>query len=195
MKKIILWVIALFFSSLSLAQSLPVNESQSVAINQQQFVIGHEAIPFNQHQGWYAEINIGTTAYYAGLLSTVGEGGGAGVIGTAWGAAVGYQFTKTFGLEGGMIQAFDKINSDNLINVPYMTTRFSYPFNDRWSLIGKLGLMFPYVLHQGGILSPYSGIGVSYAATQRVDISLQYQGLVLGVAGVGALSLGLTYHF
>ena len=65
------------------------------------------------------------------------------------------------------------------------------PFGDRFSFIGKLGAMAPQV----SILLPFTGMGLSYAVTKKVDLSLQYQGAVYGIAGAGLAGVGFTYHF
>ena len=147
---------------------------------------------WNQHNGSYAELNIGTNAYYLGILSSHGAFGGGGLIGEGWSGDLGYNFTNTFALEAGFMQNFVDFNLDRgALNTPYATTRFSLPLGERFSLIGKLGAMAP----QAAIVLPYTGIGVSYAVTKNVDLNLQYQGAIYGIAGAGLAGVGLTYHF
>lgn len=152
-------------------------------------------IAMNQHTGTFAEMNVGTNLYYLGVASTSGSTGGAGVIGAAVSAALGYNFTPGFGLEGGIIQDEVDVNNGSSVTVPYFTTRFTVPMGERFSFIGKLGLMAPVVPDEGAFILPYTGIGISYAMTKNVDLSLQYQGAVYGIAGAGIAGLGLTYHF
>lgn len=152
----------------------------------------------NEYMGNYAEINLGTNLYYWGIASSKGSGSNAGVVGMGWNAAFGHFITPRFGLEAGLMQNYASANLDNKnnshLNVPYATTRFNLPINDRYSFIGKLGL--GYAFSGGfGVVIPYTGVGLSYAVNKNIDITAQYQGLVLGIVGAGLLSLGVTYHF
>ncbi len=157
-----------------------------------------DEMALNQHIGNYAEINAGTNLYYWGLVSSHGSGSSAGIKGMGWSAALGHFITPTFGLEAGFMQNYAKATLNNHtnshLNVPYATTRFNVPMNDRFSFIGKLGLGFPFS-GGNGVLVPYTGVGFSYAVNKNIDITTQYQGLVLGIVGAGLLSLGVTYHF
>lgn len=69
------------------------------------------------------------------------------------------------------------------------------PLGNRFSLLAKLGLMVSFVPQHGGLVLPFTGIGGSYALTEKVDLGLQYQGAIYGIAGAGALGLSFTYHF
>lgn len=152
----------------------------------------------NQHVGNYAEINFGTNLYYFGIFSSHGSGSNAGVNGAGLNIALGHLMTPGFALEAGFMQNYINANVDNTdtshLNVPYATTRFNVPIDDRFSFIGKLGLGYAFA-KGNGVLLPYTGIGFSYALNKDIDITTQYQGLVLGIAGAGLLSLGVTYHF
>ena len=150
---------------------------------------------WNEHKGNYAELVGGTNAYYLGILSSRGSVGGAGVTGAGWAGALGYNFTNTFGLEAGLMQNFVDLNGGGYVISPYTTTRFTLPIGQRFSFIGKLGLMAPFVPEEGGIVLPYTGVGFSYAATKNLDFTLQYQGAFYVIAGAGLLGAGITYHF
>ena len=54
---------------------------------------------WNQHKGSYVELNVGTNAYYLGILSSRGTIGGGGIVGTGWSGALGYNLTNSFALE------------------------------------------------------------------------------------------------
>lgn len=155
-----------------------------------------DSTALNQHLGTYAELNIGTNLYYSAFLTSVGHYNSAGIEGLGASASLGYNFTNIFALETGFMQNYAKFsNSSNHTNVPYLTTRFNVPIGERFGFIGKLGAMYLSSPHDGGIVLPYVGVGGSYALTKKLDIQVQYQGAVYGVAGVGLLSTGLTYHF
>lgn len=152
-------------------------------------------LAWNEHKGAYAELNAGTNAYYLGIISSEGNTSGSGIIGTGLNAAIGYNFTPIFALEGGFTYAFADVNNGEKIDVPYVTTRFTAPIGNRLSFIGKVGLMVPYVPNEGGMVLPYTGVGFGYALTKNLEANVQYQGAIYGIAGAGLLGLGLTYHF
>lgn len=153
----------------------------------------------NQHTGPYGEINLGINHYSWYFFPFASDTRGFG-----WNAAAGYNFTSIFALEGGFMQNYLQgytSNSDgseivrtNHINVPYTAMRFSAPIGERFALLGKLGVMAPNRAGQGKIL-PYVGIGMSYALTDKLDVTAQYQGAVYGFFNAGLVSGGLTYHF
>lgn len=41
----------------------------------------------------------------------------------------------------------------------------------------------------------YSSLGLSYAVTKQVDLGIQYQGAVFGIANAALTGIGLSYHF
>lgn len=154
----------------------------------------YAATDWNRHLGPYAEINLGTNLYYAGIISSSGTCHSAGIEGIGWSIAAGNHFTNIFALEAGFMQNYLHDNYSHT-NVPYLTTRFDVPVVDRINFIGKLGAMYASAPTKGGIVLPYVGIGSSYALTPKVDFQVQYQGAVYGIAGAGLVSAGLTYHF
>ncbi len=154
-------------------------------------------VALNEYTGNYADINLGTNLYYGIGITSNGSSSTAGVLGMGWSAAVGHYITPRFGLEAGFMQNYLHANINNRnnthINVAYGTTRFNVPIGDRVSFIGKLGL--GYAFANAGALIPYTGVGLSYAVNDKIDITTQYQGLIVGIAGAGLLSVGLSYHF
>lgn len=75
MKKTLLALFSILFTSLSFA----------------------EGLAWNQHQGPFAEFSAGTNLYYPGVLSSEGKVAGGGVIGASLGGALGYNYTPHFG--------------------------------------------------------------------------------------------------
>lgn len=166
-----------------------------------------DTIP-NHHTGVYIEGTAGTNLYALGVLSSDGRTSNVGVIGYALNAALGYNVTPWFGLEGGFTRAMAQTHNSNheyqSINAPYASVRFTAPIGQRFSLLAKVGAMYanasiPHSDDSGsenhGVVLPYVGVGASYAVTSNVDITAQYQGAVYGVINAGALTAGLTYHF
>jgi opacity protein-like surface antigen len=164
----------------------------------------------NRHTGPYVEGNLGTNLYSAGMASSKSNTITGGITGYSWNVAAGYNMNTWFGLEGGFTRSSIKVDYDQhdshyqSINAPYATMRFTAPIDQRFSLIGKLGVMYangsPEHPHDSaggnaGIVIPYVGIGAGYAITPKVDITAQYQGALYGLVNGGALTGGVTYHF
>jgi opacity protein-like surface antigen len=148
-----------------------------------------------------------------------------GFPGFGYSAAIGYQFRPGgFALEGGFMQNFFDLSEDlrtghgneretvtesTTLYTPYAAMRWEFPIKQRLAFIPKLGIAYvkmkettlsnddqTVVYGAGtGMIIPYVGLGFSYALTQKIDVVLQYQGAVLGIAGAGLASLGLDYHF
>lgn len=156
---------------------------------------------YNEHLGPYGELNLGTNLYYAGFVSSHGSAGTGGIIGYGWSTAAGYYLTNSFALEAGFMQNYTKYSHMYHINAPYVTTRFNLPISNRFSLIAKVGAMDVIANrvgdngHDTSVLLPFVGVGASYALTNKLDATIQYQGAVYGICGVGLLSAGLAYHF
>jgi hypothetical protein len=161
--------------------------------------------PWNRHKGFYAEGNVGTNIYYLGVVSSGYDAASSGLEGFAWNVAGGYGFTTHHAVEGGFMQnyadfdvgttAVPLVVSTN-VNVVYLAWRGTLPIKDRFALFGKLGAMvLTHPKSDKWMALPYTGLGVSYAVTPKIDISVQYQGAVYVVAGAGALTVGATYHF
>ncbi len=171
--------------------------------------------PWNRHQGFYVEGNAGTNLIYLGIISGEWAEAPAATGGFAWHAAGGYAFTEHHAVEAGFMQNYawyDTETPDNEhtvsthANVVYGAWRPTLPIGDRLSIFAKLGLMYVWVpgiqadeteteVDEVGMVAPYTGLGLSYAVTPQIDISVQYQGAVYIVAGAGALPVGAAYHF
>ncbi len=165
---------------------------------------------YQQHHGFYIGANLGTNLYYVGIISTAGSNSSSGIDGLGWSANLGYNFTSRIAIEGGFMQNFisDKSNDPNDYivadtDIPYIAASFTVPFCQRFAFLAKVGGMYlslkktiaPMDHRTTGIVLPFIGIGTSYAVTHHIDINVQYQGAIYGVAGAGLLSGGLTYHF
>ena len=167
---------------------------------------------------WYGELNVGTNLAYVAVVSSY-TGINHGAKGWGWSGALGYNFTRWFALEGGFMQNYAKLESDDddangdkayvsaHTNVPYIATRFTIPMN-KFGIIFKLGGMYADVQGSGSANTgedvsakspnvglPFTGIGVSYAVTPKLHIVAQYQGAVYVLASAGLASLGLNYRF
>lgn len=154
-----------------------------------------EGQAWNQHQGRYVELTAGSTFNYIGVFDSHARLGASAFQGTSIGLTYGYMYTPHYGFEGGLLSVFLNSELSNSLYAPYASMRFNMPLDDHFSILGKLGLMVPFVPNGGGVILPFTGIGASYATTKNVDLSLEYQGAVYGIAGAGTLGLGLTYHF
>lgn len=150
---------------------------------------------WNQHRGPFAEFSAGTNLYYLGIISSQGKVTGVGANGVSLGGALGYYYTPCFGLEGGLLAALVDLNEGNQVYAPYLSTRFILSLGKRFSFLAKLGAMLPFIPRDGGFLLPFTGIGISYAVNEKMDLGLQYQGAVYGIVGAGVAGLSLTYHF
>jgi len=168
--------------------------------------------PWNRHEGPYAEMNLGTGFAYLGLLS--GTAGIAedynastyGINGFSWVGALGYSFTPHHAAEGGFgqwyadfedVDHYDEDVSTNL-NFGYLAWRGTLPIKDRFAVFVKLGGMLisiPDTSADEWLLRPFTGIGMSYAVTPELELSVQYQGAVYAIYGAGALTAGATYRF
>lgn len=167
----------------------------------------------NRHTGWYASVNGGVNAFYAGFISTDTTEGAQTIQGFGVSVDTGYNFTKHTALEGGLIymhangKSFTGDDSDAdayaSVYTPYLAARFTIPIGNRFAFLAKTGLMLPFaVVHDpedgtkdAGLILPFIGLGGSYAITRNVDFTVLYQGAVYGVVGAGLLSGGITYHF
>lgn len=165
---------------------------------------------WNHHAGFYAEGGAGTNLYYLGVFSSVGSVSQEGFVGWGWNAAIGYNFNYRWALEAGFIQSYanfkDADGNSEYTNadLPYLAARYAIPIRDNFSFLFKFGLMYAHVNLKDNIdgdnsspsiTLPYFGLGMAYAITPKLDVTVQYQGFVYGIVGAGLLSTGLTYHF
>lgn len=166
------------------------------------------AKPWNQYQGFYVEANTGVNVYNIKVFKSE-----SGLKGFGWNTAFGYRFTPHFGVEGAFMYPLSSLST---------AMRLTLPIGQRAAFFGKLGLMYAFSTNKksnddnssennngnegdsgndnkshstSSKILPYTGLGFSYALTQNLEMSVQCQGLVLGVVNAGLLSTGLTYHF
>ena len=162
---------------------------------------------------FYLEANAGTNLYYLALFAADKNVSHGGFQGFGWSGALGFSWNESFALELGFMQNYAKFNAGNNsyvsghTNVSYLTTRFILPFVSRINFISKLGLMYASAsasathnnerksAESPDLVLPYIGLGIGYTVSPQLDINLQYQGAVYGVAGAGLFSLGLTHYF
>ena len=160
---------------------------------------------WNRHKGWYGELNAGTNLYYLGVFSSAGEASNGGFYGFSWNAAIGYDFNPSHALEAGFMQNYaeyededEDIDVETNTNIAYLAYRGTVPLGRRAAIFGKLGLMIfsiPDIDDDSWLMLPYTGLGLRYAVTPQIDISAQYQGAIYVLAGAGAFTAGITYHF
>jgi hypothetical protein len=162
-------------------------------------------ISFNRHTGPYIEANAGYTfAWVTGSFFGNDFAQGA-AVGFGWNVGGGYMFKDWLGAEVGYLQFNPEVEDDTnddtaSVGGGYLAARFNIPIKDRLSFIIKVGGMTLSVSgdeHEDAITSGamFTGIGVGYALTDKIDLSLQFQGPNLIFLGAGVLSGGLTYHF
>jgi hypothetical protein len=175
---------------------------------------------WNIHHGFFLEGGIGSNAFYA-LLPSGSEGS---FLGWGFGVAAGYHFLENIAIEAGFIYSTD-LNADvekrlagitltasaaARLYIPYVAFRFIVPVSKHFSVIFKLGGMYPYgtaklsgsaagIQASGRVAGdhdlPFTGVGMSYAMTPQLDLTVLYQGAVYVMASGAVLSAGLTYHF
>lgn len=161
----------------------------------------------NRHTGYYVEANAGTNLVYALIFSSEGSDQVNTTGGTALSFAFGKMFRPGFGLEAGYmysdIRGADDEDDIESLHIPYLTTRFAWPIGERFDISAKLGLMVPTYTENHiseddtthTIILPFTGIGASYAATENLAFTVQYQGAFYLLAGIGQLTGGVQYRF
>ena len=167
-----------------------------------------EGQQWNRHQGYYGELNAGTGLAYLGVISssvTDEDTTQSGVNGFAWNAAVGYNFNPNSAIEGGFLQWYADFEDDDdddevstHMDMGYIAWRGTVPIRQRFAFFGKVGAMLasiPDTDESNWAVLPFTGLGVSYAITPRIDFCVQYQGAVYIIVGAGAFTGGITYHF
>jgi opacity protein-like surface antigen len=163
---------------------------------------------WNRHRGFYVEGNVGTG--FGWFLFSLDEDkwfGGSGFGGYSWLGTLGYSLTTHHAIEGGYGQWYtpdeDQHGDRGQIDFGYLAWRGTVPLGDRFAFFGKLGPMVAAAPHAHGQHSDlrqphwllFTGLGVSYAVTPQIDLSLQYQGACYILVSGGILTLGAGYHF
>jgi len=143
---------------------------------------------YNRHHGVYVDINVGTTIYHENVFGDIG-----GRAGFSWNLNVGYQFIPYFAAEVGITQyLFEGVAAVHGIDV---AAKGILPIGDRFALFAKLGVI-DYLGPFGiSLTAPYVGLGMSYAVTPKLDVTVQAQGGVRSYAQFGNVTAGLSYHF
>jgi len=142
---------------------------------------------FNHHKGLYAEINGGGFFFSNDLFNINTHLSGFLLNGT-----VGYQFNSYFAIEAGYNQFF--ANRDSLGGVD-VAIKGILPVGKRVSLSAKLGGMRFMPKAQDNNIYPYVGLGVAYAVTKNLDVTVQSDLLYIPWASTLMTTGGLTYHF
>jgi len=166
---------------------------------------------WNRHTGYYAEGNLGITWALWGIEMETDAI-------PAWVGALGYSFTEHHAVEIGFGQSYGNFDDEDRphwifeglwrtkapdyvsgsLNLGYLAWRGTVPIKDRWAFFGKLGVTvmdIPGGANDGTVMAFFNGVGLSYAVTPRIDISLQAQGGATGAAYAAMWTLGVAYHF
>lgn len=106
---------------------------------------------------------------------------------------LGYQFNRYFAAEAG----YTAYEEDGVLNNIDLAIKGILPISEGEhpvSLFGKIG---PAYLFKGGDSTGalLVGIGGAYQMTDKVDFTLQAQGVTQGFFSLGLLSAGISYHF
>lgn len=164
--------------------------------------------PFlNRHTGPYAEVNVGSTLVWAAGDFSGSNFSDSGFIGTGWSIGGGYMFLSWIGAEAGFIKLLNVDIGDEDVDASvdgfYLTSRFNIPIKERFSFILKIGAMsLSFSANEVSVEdveatvgAPFTGIGVSYALTDNIDLRAQFQGPNLIFVGAGVVSGGIAYRF
>jgi hypothetical protein len=147
---------------------------------------------WNRHKGFWAEADVGTGWGYIPDE--------AGFQGFAWVGALGYRFTVTHAIEGGVGQwhMSREDDDDAYVNFGYLAWRGTVPIADRFAFFGKAGIALlnnPDHHDDGWAGGPFLGLGLSYAVTPQIDLDVQVQGVTAVFVGGGVVTAGAAYHF
>jgi len=158
-------------------------------------------IPNNHHSGFYVGGGLGI-AIVASRNTQKDDGSFTGPIGLGFDTHAGYQFNPYFALEGELI-GIQAIGAEVLLYG--VTAKGILPLGQTFSLYAKAGVGAGSFRDCDGSCETAStsailfGGGVTMAATQKIDVSLGYNGAYKhfdkGVATLGIVGLDLTYHF
>lgn len=146
------------------------------------------AIAAPHTKGAYAELNLGTLYANVNLFGfSYSQLGSVGLNTNA-----GYQFNKNIALEMGYtnygVSSINNIDGALKVIMPLTIN------NNDASIFFKIGPAFLFD-SSNLYITPFAGIGASYALTDKIDTTIQAQGISEGFFSLGLLSVGLTYHF
>ncbi|MFO8083469.1 MAG: outer membrane beta-barrel protein [Desulfobacterales bacterium] len=160
---------------------------------------------FNRHLGPFAEASAGYTYGWASGEIAGSDFAEGAAIGFGWSIGGGYMFKDWIGAEAGYLQFNPKVEADGYepevtVGGLYLTSRFNIPVKERFSVVLKAGVMslslsedeYDDAVSTG---APFTGIGIGYALTEKIDLRAQFQGPNFIFIGAGVLSAAVTYHF
>ncbi|MGE5625593.1 MAG: outer membrane beta-barrel protein [Bacillota bacterium] len=185
--------------------------------------------------GWYGAFDLGQSRFDSGALQSLVPAGWPSTVSdhdTGHRFTGGYQFNSYWGLEAsytdlGSAKVYAKNPNPPIPDVPtYVQNSFdakgwglagtgTYPFNDAWSVFGRLGMMRAQFHHQvqsdGLFTNPNVtdtawktayGVGANWNFDRNWSLRLGYDwyrklgnGGTTGEYNVGLLSLGVEYRF
>lgn len=150
-------------------------------------------------EGIYAGASLGNTNYPNTINGISGHG--SGVSGKVFG---GYQFTPNFALEGGAAEfgrlhdSTGRLSSHGL----FLDAVGIAPLNDKWSLLGRVGLGRVDFNTSGGNSNGngiHAGLGAQYELTSRVSLRAEWERFRPSVFGqkpdLDLYSIGLRVGF
>ncbi len=121
---------------------------------------------------------------------------------TSYNVGLGYNFNRTFGLEGGYTD-FGKVRFPGFsgeAHSPYVTALLTAPIADAWSIYGRLGMARTERKVSGALFGgsehkteAYYGLGTAYAFTRKVSGTLEWQ--KLDDTNVSAIAVGIKVAF
>lgn len=109
----------------------------------------------------------------------------------SWKLYGGYQFNPIWGVELGYNDLGQYRGAD--LESWTLAGTATMPLNERWSLLGKLGLASnrPQFLGSGDRTGLLAGVGVGYTLTRNVGLRLEYEDFgKLSKGGIGSSSKG-----
>lgn len=178
----------------------------------------------NSRQGWFLGLSGGTFVATVDTSSTstsysslTGGGGGFLSFGYQTGPHFAYEYdtivggisdTETFDAVGG---GNVKAKTDTLGVLTGPAIKGIATLGKNFMIYGRLGVGYVKVSNtatpidkskkisnhiesESGVW-PFDGVGMSYAINKKIDINLDYTGLIAIIANAGLVSGGIIYHF
>ncbi len=146
---------------------------------------------FNSHEGFYVQLNGGTTIAHGSFLDVhISESGGMALMGGA-----GYAFWPWLMLQVDI--PYYSLSGTRVTGVA-PTIKFQLPIGDRFAVNAKFGALYPLILtNESGrkTFVPYVGGGFSFALSEHWTFSSELSGIPVPWTQLGAVLLGVTYYF
>jgi Outer membrane protein beta-barrel domain len=143
----------------------------------------------SRDKGTYLEGNVGISVLQFRLFGIITI---SGFNGAGANANLGYQLNRYFASEMGFTYITGARYADAAMKA---ILPFQIKEND-FTVFGKLGAAYVYDNDNHNYeVTPYIGLGASYAISPSLDINIQGQGVTASIINLALLSLGLTYHF